>query len=216
MRANTKKKHVMGRRFAIVIGVAAVGVMALGAQTGAQTPSCLPTSERTPGPHAFAGLTKARAAPVYTDALQFAQFVVVGLPLDNPWVAYEADTLTSEGFVSGIWQSYFSKHHPADAGALAQTVQLGSPEQAQAESNRHDFRKRGQDPWKRFTVAAIPGSHGQRNLRHGHWQLDFTDGDYSYAIALGVGRRLALRGTRQVTKAAINLYNRVHGAAVCP
>ena len=35
MRANTKKKHEMGRRFAIVIGVAAAGVMALGAQTGA-------------------------------------------------------------------------------------------------------------------------------------------------------------------------------------
>ena len=34
MRANTKKKHNMGKRFAIVIGVAAVGVMALGAQTG--------------------------------------------------------------------------------------------------------------------------------------------------------------------------------------
>jgi hypothetical protein len=33
MRANTKKKHRMGRRFAIVIGVAVVGVMALGAQT---------------------------------------------------------------------------------------------------------------------------------------------------------------------------------------
>jgi RTX calcium-binding nonapeptide repeat (4 copies) len=34
MRANTKK-HGMGKRFAIVIGVAAVGVMALGAQTAA-------------------------------------------------------------------------------------------------------------------------------------------------------------------------------------
>ena len=34
MRANTKKKHKMGRRFAIVIGLAATGVMALGAQTG--------------------------------------------------------------------------------------------------------------------------------------------------------------------------------------
>ena len=33
MRAKTKKKHEMGKRFAIVIGVAAVGVMALGAQT---------------------------------------------------------------------------------------------------------------------------------------------------------------------------------------
>ena len=33
MRANTKKKHEMGRRFAILIGLAAAGVMALGAQT---------------------------------------------------------------------------------------------------------------------------------------------------------------------------------------
>jgi hypothetical protein len=35
MRANTKKKHGMGKRFAVVIGVAAAGVMVLGAQTGA-------------------------------------------------------------------------------------------------------------------------------------------------------------------------------------
>jgi hypothetical protein len=35
MRANTKKKHEMGKRFAIVIGVASAGVMALGAQTAA-------------------------------------------------------------------------------------------------------------------------------------------------------------------------------------
>jgi hypothetical protein len=33
MRAHTKGKHEMGKRFAIVIGVAAAGVMALGAQT---------------------------------------------------------------------------------------------------------------------------------------------------------------------------------------
>ena len=37
MRADTKKKHEIRKRFAIVIGVAAAGVMALGAQTGAQT-----------------------------------------------------------------------------------------------------------------------------------------------------------------------------------
>jgi hypothetical protein len=35
MRANTKEKHEMGRRFAILIAVAAAGVMALGAQTAA-------------------------------------------------------------------------------------------------------------------------------------------------------------------------------------
>ena len=39
MRADTKKKHNMGKRFTIVIGVAAVGVMALGAQTGAAAPA---------------------------------------------------------------------------------------------------------------------------------------------------------------------------------
>jgi hypothetical protein len=33
MRAHTEGKHEMGKRFAIVIGVAAAGVMALGAQT---------------------------------------------------------------------------------------------------------------------------------------------------------------------------------------
>jgi Ca2+-binding RTX toxin-like protein len=48
MRANTKKKHGMGRRFAIVIGVAAVGVMALGAQTGAQTQAPTPPGHAPP------------------------------------------------------------------------------------------------------------------------------------------------------------------------
>ena len=54
--------------------------------------------------------------------------------------------------------------------------------------------------------------------------LFFTDGDYSYVIAsfdlprqAGVSKqRRAMRGTKQVTNATINLYNRVHGAAVCP
>ena len=39
MRAHTKKKHEMGKRFAIVIGVAAAGVMALGAQTAFAAPT---------------------------------------------------------------------------------------------------------------------------------------------------------------------------------
>ena len=42
MRAHTEGMHEMGKRFAVVIGVAAVGVMALGAQTGAQTPAPTP------------------------------------------------------------------------------------------------------------------------------------------------------------------------------
>ena len=37
MRAKTKKKQKMGKRFTLLIGVAAVGVMALGAQTASST-----------------------------------------------------------------------------------------------------------------------------------------------------------------------------------
>jgi hypothetical protein len=46
MRAYTKGKHEMGKRFAIVIGVAAAGVMALGAQ--AATSSTGQPVDRTP------------------------------------------------------------------------------------------------------------------------------------------------------------------------
>ena len=52
MRAQTKGKHEMGRRFAIVIGVAAVGVMALVAQTGAQTQAPTPRGQ---APHTCKG-----------------------------------------------------------------------------------------------------------------------------------------------------------------
>ena len=45
MRANDERKHEIRKRFAIVIGVAAVGVMALGAQTGAQTPAPTPPGQ---------------------------------------------------------------------------------------------------------------------------------------------------------------------------
>jgi len=48
MRAKTRGKHKMGKRFAIVIGVAAAGVMALGAQTGAQTQAPTPRGQATP------------------------------------------------------------------------------------------------------------------------------------------------------------------------
>ena len=37
MRADTKKKHKMGKRFTLLIGLAAAGVMALGAQTASST-----------------------------------------------------------------------------------------------------------------------------------------------------------------------------------
>ena len=229
MRAQTKGKHGMGKRFALVVAaVLAMIVSVVGWATagtvGAQTPSCLPTSDRMPGPRAFGGVGIKRRAPVYTDALQYAQFLL-GRFVD-PNVVHEADALTSEGFVSGIRQGYSRrKHHRVDAGGHATTVQLGSPEQAQAELNRHLASS------QRFTVSAIPGSRGGADARIDQGSIDididlgFTDGDYSYLIERfdstqpqpGVTKRMrALRVTRQVTNAAINLYNRVHGAAVCP
>jgi Ca2+-binding RTX toxin-like protein len=48
MRAKTKGKHEIRKRFAVVIGVAAVGVMALGAQTGAQTQAQTPPGQAPP------------------------------------------------------------------------------------------------------------------------------------------------------------------------
>ena len=48
MRAKTKGKHEIRKRFAIVMGAAAVGVMALGAQTGAQTQAPTPRGQAPP------------------------------------------------------------------------------------------------------------------------------------------------------------------------
>jgi hypothetical protein len=88
----------------LVVGSATTG------SAGAQAPGCLPTSDRTVGPHAFAGLGIKRRAAVYTDALQFARILLPDLPtLQNPGPGPEADALTSEGFVSGISQHYFAR-----------------------------------------------------------------------------------------------------------
>jgi hypothetical protein len=194
----------------LVVGWATTG------SAGAQAPGCLPTSDRTVGPHGFSGLDIKRKAPVYTDALQFVRTLFQGI---SPGEAQqEADALNSNGFVSGIDQRFFGKKRKTkgDLG-LSATFQLGSPEQAQAQLD-HDLANfvREQGPWKRFTVPAIPGSHGLRKKidRGGASNVLFTDGDYSYVVGRFVKR--GGTGVKQATNAAINLYNRVHGAAVCP
>jgi Ca2+-binding RTX toxin-like protein len=48
MRAKTKKKHEIRKRFALVIGVAAVGVMALGAQRAAPSAITIPPGQAPP------------------------------------------------------------------------------------------------------------------------------------------------------------------------
>src|SRR5262249_2594644 len=153
----------------VVAAVLAMIVSVVGWATAvaAQAPSCLRTSDRMPGPHAFAGAGIKARAPVYTDARQFVAGGQTGR-LDAPYVVREADALNSEGFVSGTGQHYFGKatrfakrversrgswltpnpgdgaartgptdrdardHNGGDVGAM----QLGSPEQAQAQLNR--------------------------------------------------------------------------------
>jgi hypothetical protein len=180
---------------------------------GAQAPGCLPTSDRTIGPHGFPGLGVKRVAPVYTDALQLA----LSEGFRNGEAQGEATELNSEGFVSGTSQLYFGrKRKTRDDEGLAITTQLGSPEQAQAELNRIVAHVLRFGPWKRFTVPAIAGSRGfrARSKSEGASNLYFADGDYFY----GVGRFVSHSGTGsgQVTTAGINLYNRVHGAPACP
>jgi hypothetical protein len=208
----------MKLRGAIALALLAVPVVAWTATgpAGAQAPACLPTSERTIGPHGFPGLGVKRIAPVYTDAHQFA---LTGLfPGISPGAAQrEADALNSEGFVSGIVQRYFGKKRKT-RGDLAVSVayQLGSPEQAQAQLNRDLALNLKEARWKRFTVPAIPGSLGLRTKvdRGGASNVLFTDGDYSYLLGRFVKR--GGTGAKPATNAAVSFYNRVHGAAVCP
>jgi hypothetical protein len=208
----------MKLRGAIALALLAVPVVAWTAigSASAQAPGCLPTSDRTIGPHGFSGLGVKRTAPVYTDALQFALFAFPGIGFGA--AHQQADALNSEGFVSAIAQRYFGKKRTTKGdGGVSAALQLGSPEQAQAELNRDlaNFQ-RVQGPWKRFTVPAIPGSQGLRKKidRGGASNVLFTDGDYSYLLGRFVKR--GGTGVKQATNAAINLYNRVHGAAVCP
>ena len=57
----------------LVVGWATTG------SVGAQAPGCLPTSDRTIGPHGFPGLGVKRIAPVITDELQFALSAFPGI-----------------------------------------------------------------------------------------------------------------------------------------
>lgn len=213
-----RRERVSDRRVfetATVMRRAAIGVLLLAfalvawtttTSVDAQTPGCLPTSARTIGPHGVPGLGTKRKRPyVYTDAFQWASD-----PLD-------ANALINEGFVSASWQRYFGRKRKTrgDEG-MSFAVQFRSPEGAEADSNRSIQEVVRSEPWKRFTVAAIPGSQGvlAKGGGEGASNLYFTDGPYSY----GVGRYVARGGSGagQVIKASIELYNRVHGAAVCP
>jgi hypothetical protein len=193
----------------------AVVAWATTGSVGAQARGCLPTRDRTVGPRGFPGLAIKRRARVKRDARRF-------LRSKNPGPGHhvtqrDVHALKGEGFVSGIIQRFFSKR-PGTKGDLgiSSACQLGSPGQARAHLNRELATVLEEAHWKRFKVAAIPRSRGLRIKGDGGSASNvfFTDGDYFYFV----GRSVERGGTaeKQATNAAIKLYTRVHGAAVCP
>jgi Ca2+-binding RTX toxin-like protein len=78
MRAHTKGKHGMGKRFALVIGAVAVGVIALGTQTAAQTQAPTPLGQ---APVTCKGLAATIVGTDGNDSLTGSQGpdVIVGL-----------------------------------------------------------------------------------------------------------------------------------------
>jgi hypothetical protein len=182
---------------------------------GAQARGCLPTRDRTLGPYAFPGLRIKQRARAKRDARRFLRSM-------NPKKGHkptkrDVHALKGEGFVSGIIQRFFSKRPGTKGdGGVSAALQLGSPRQARAHLHRDLATVLEEDHWKRFKVAAIPGSRGLSTKidRGSASNVFFTDGDYFYFV----GRFVKRGGTaeKQATNAAIKLYKRVHGAAACP
>lgn len=202
-----------GARLAFAFSIALVTALAAAGSAPAEGPACLPTAERTVGPHGFRGLGVKRIAPVYTDAASY-----VG-SWGEPAARAQQDiaTLNGEGFISGTFQLYFGRKRKTrgDQGAAA-TEQFRSSEGALAdlEDIWADVLKFG--PWKQFTVPAIPGSRGLRAKYFDHSgasNVYFTDGDYFYFVGRFVRR--GGTGAGQVIRAALELYARVHGATAC-
>jgi hypothetical protein len=204
----------------VALLVALIGALAA-TESGAsgQTGSCLPTSARLVEPHSFKGLIPRPRAQAYTDLTQFA--TADGSSLDDPFVQQFIAALQNEGFVSGIAQLYNPPKHRRHKGfrgqALAEAIQVSDPEQAAIEAAREHEVALSQGPWKRFTVAAIPGSTGllepvTRKFPAGASNVYFSDGPYAYLIGEAPRRGT---GYGAVVSAAKRLYLRVHAAPVC-
>jgi hypothetical protein len=207
-----------GMRRAVIAAVIATLLLAGWAATGsviAQVPGCLPTSARTLGPHAFPGLRRRPANPVYTDAYQYALTYLAPANANA-----EADRLNSWGFVSATWQTYVGIKRKA-RGHYGYTVteQMGSPEQAQADFDRWLAQALKPRRAKPFSVVSIPGARGVRETpnkrqRSAYSFVYFTEGDYYYNVGSEV--RSGGGGTAQAIHAATDLYNSVNGAPACP
>jgi hypothetical protein len=183
----------------------------------AQDPGCVPTSARIVGPHSFRGLVPRPVSQTYTDAVQFASSQ--GLPPNDPLVQQEITALQNEGFVSGRAQLFNPPKHRKRRGfagqALSSAKQLGSPEQAIAETSRINQLALSLGHWRRFKVAEIPGSMGIRTKPDrdgGASNVFFSDGVYSYLVGEAAARG---NGSHAVISASKRLYRRVHNAPVC-
>jgi hypothetical protein len=186
----------------------------------AQTTSCVPTAARIVAPHSFKGLIPRPPAQAYTDLTQFA--TSDGSSLNDPFIQQFIAANQNEGFVSGIAQFYNPPRHRRHKGfggqALAEALHLRDPEQAAIEAAREHQVALSEAHWKRFSVAAIPGSTGllqpvTRKFVAGASNVYFSDGPYAYLIGESPRRGT---GFGAVVSAAKRLYLRVHGAPVCP
>ena len=123
MRANTKGKHEMGKRFAIVIGAAAAGVMALGAQTVmAQTAAPVAQAQRA---SAVTTESATESADVVIEWNKNAQTAIIGTAGQGPTVAYlhlamvQGAVYDAVNAIEGGYEPYLGAPAMADPGDSA-------------------------------------------------------------------------------------------------
>ena len=119
MRAHTKGKHEMGKRFAILIGAAAAGVMALGAQTVmAQTAAPVTQAQR-------AGAVTTEPADVVIEWNRNAQTAIIGTANQGPTVAYlhlamvQGAVYDAVNAIEGGYEPYLGAPEMADSADSA-------------------------------------------------------------------------------------------------
>jgi hypothetical protein len=121
MRAKTKGKHEIGRRFAIVIGVAAVGVMALGAQTalaGGESVDSTPPDLQLSGPKKQSPQNARPCAPPVTEICGDAELEV----------RVSCDEVCTVRVTGKLTNVKMDKLHPVGAEDLMPRTPWGPPE----------------------------------------------------------------------------------------
>jgi hypothetical protein len=218
----------MGRRATKTRGFVLVAVGAIALATAAiidagprpttaraQASACLPTEARVVDASMFPGLAVDPESSVSTRDLR--TWVSRGSAGETKRQKRQyARELRREGFVSGYF-AVFDRSTESGPVGLSTDIQVGSPGQAASDAKRnrefitHFNSERGD--WKGFSVAGIPAARGIRSKSRTTWDVYFSDDVYSYVVAWITPHRTNSRSL--VTAAAVELYQRVHGAPVC-